>query len=143
MVSGLPSTDRFMFGYARYCIRSIVLHVPLVGKQKLKNCGPLPYQRQQCRKCSKIEKLFSLKLLSPKVRSVINLPQLLQVSHFLHVQCFRIPPRNTYVTISDQVRDKAAKRVRAPETREQTLHRQEQNRTHMISRPEFNDSLVV
>ena len=43
--------------------------------------------RLQRGNCSKKKKPFSLKLLSSKVRSVINLPRLRKVSHFLHVQC--------------------------------------------------------
>ena len=48
---------------------------------------------------AKNKKTFSLKLLSLKVRSDMNLPRLRQVSHFLHVQCFRISLCNTYVTV--------------------------------------------
>ena len=48
---------------------------------------------------AKNKKPFSLKLLSLEVRSVINLPRLQKVSHFLHRQCFRIPLCNTYAIV--------------------------------------------
>ena len=56
--------------------------------------------RLQRGKCSKIKKPFSLKLLTSTVRNVIKLTVTkLQVSHFLHVQCFCIPLRNTYIMV--------------------------------------------
>ena len=55
------------------------------------------YQRLQRRKCSKTKKPFCLKLLVQKLEALLTYCD--YVSHSLHMQCFCIPLRNTYIMV--------------------------------------------